>query len=232
MDRICCLVLVTLFSAFLPAIAAAQSPRVMVELAFVTRVRLSTDQSPLKEEFEKQLEDAERDREGLVPFLDDWLTGKDRDLHEVDLMQLKIPLDEEVEFVTRHSLPAEFEDPKEMFEGVSAPMRPEMGLIHGGLSAIVKAKKHPDGKIHVRFRLLKKNPAVMAPSEDDEGSDRRPLPIMRTQWTDTELDLDPRDASAMGGLLQSTIKDGKEVTRELAILVRVHMADPAPFPVD
>lgn len=232
MDRIGCPLLVTLFSVFFPTIAWAESPRVMVELAFVTRIQQPNDPSPLKEEFEQLLPDSELAKEGLVPFLDDWLRGKNRDLLEVDLMQLKIPLGEEVEFATRHLLPAEFEDPNTMFEAAGVPMRPDMGLVHGGLSAVVRAQKKPNEKVHIKFRVMKKMPAAMELSEDEDRSGERPLPILRTQWTDTELDLELRQASVLGGLLQKTSKDGEDITRELVILVHVHLAEPAPFPAD
>lgn len=230
MDRIRCLVLVTLFSAFLPAIAAAQSPRVMVELAFVTRVRLSTDQPPLKKEFEKQLEDSELAREGLVPFLDDWLTGKDRDLHEVDLMQLKIPLDEEVEFVTRHSLPAEFEDPKEIFEAANIPMMPGVGLLGESLNATVRTENMSDGRFLTRFRFEKHMPTIAQANVNNPAAP--PVPVLHRQAITTLLKSKPGKASVLGGMLKTKEQDGKQVQQELVVLVLIRKADPAPFPVN
>lgn len=232
MNHFRCLMLVTLFSAILPTIAWGELPRVMVELAFVLRDRPSADQTPLKEEFEQLLKETELAKEGLIPFLDDWLRGKDRHLHEIDLMQLKIPLGEEVEVATRHSLTTEFQDPKAMFEAANTPVFAGMGLLDDGLSAVVRTEQKPDGKIHVKFRLEKRMPAVLGKSDEGDVSDDPPVPMLRRRWIDSQLDLHPRQAAQLGGLLQTQRKNGKEVTQELAILVRVHLADPAPFPVD
>ncbi|PQO27455.1 hypothetical protein C5Y96_18125 [Blastopirellula marina] len=230
MDRIRCLVLVTLFSAILPAIAAAQSPRVMVELAFVTRVRLSTEQPPLSEEFEKQLEDSKLAQEGLVPFLDQWLRDKDRDLHEVDLMQLKIPLGEEVEFTTRHSLAAEFADPKGMFEGANIPMMPGMGLLDETLNATVRTDNTPDEQLLTRFRFEKHMPTTTLENVNDPGAP--PVPVLHRQAVSTRIKSESGKTTVLGGMLKIKNIEGKEFKQDLAVLVRVGLADPAPFPAN
>ncbi|MBA2117261.1 hypothetical protein [Bremerella alba] len=232
MDRLRSLVLLTVFSAFLPTIAWAQSPRVMVELAFVSRIQQRTDQTPLKNQFETMLPQSKLAEEGLVPFLDDWLRGKDRDLHEVDLMKLKIPLGEEVEFATRHSLATKFTDPKSMFDAADIPKMPGDGLLSDGLDATVRAEKLPDGKIRVRFRFGKLMPPTMEKDESSDKPDAPQVPGQHRQWINSGNDLTPQQTAVLGGLLQSVRKDGKNVTRELTILVRVHLADPTPFPID
>ncbi|QDU76469.1 hypothetical protein Pan97_35190 [Bremerella volcania] len=228
MAHLRCLVLFTVISAFFPTIVIAQSPRVMVELAFVSRTAQSSEQ-PLKEEFEKQLQQSELAKEGLIPFLDDWLRGKDRDLHEVDLMQLKVSLGEEVEFVTRHSLAAEFQDPKAMFHMADISTMPGENLLSDGLDATVRTKQKPDGKIVVDFRFGKRMPATM---EKAAGSDEPVVPLLHRQWINSNAELSSGETLVLGGLLRSQKKDGKDLMQELTILVRVHRADPAPFPVN
>lgn len=232
MDCLRCLMLVTLFSAFLPAFAWGQSPRVMVELAFVERTKQAPDRTPLKEELEKLLPESGLAKEGLVPFLDDWLRVQNRDLIEIDLMQLKVPLDEEVEFATRHSLAAKFQDPKAMFEAADIPMMPGENLLSDGLEATVRVDKKPNGKLHVRFRFDKRMPATMKNVIDADQPDAPAVPVLHRQAINTRIELDPQETFSLGGLLQVKRQDGKEVTRELVILVRVHLADPAPFPAD
>lgn len=232
MDRLRCWMVVTLISAFLPTIAWGQSPRVMVELAFVTRTGQSDEQPSLKEEFEKQLEGSELAKDGLTPFLDDWLRGKDRDRHEVDLMKLKIPLGEEVEFATRHSILPELQDPKAIFDAADIPLMPGEGLLSDGLDATVRADQKPDGRILTRIRFNKSMPATMKAVASEDQPDRPPVPVLHRQAINTRIELASQETYVLGGLLQAKRQDDQEVTQELAILIHVHLADPAPFPAN
>jgi len=230
MKRLPCLLFVTIVSAFLQTFAWGQSPRVMVELAFVVREHPSENQPPLKEEFGKLLPQSDLAKEGLIPFLDDWLRGRDRDQHDVDLMQLKIPLGEEVEFTTRHSLSSESQDPKAIFEAAEIPRMPGEDLLGDGLEATVRTKQRPDGKIRVRFRFGKRMPATTMPSDAKPGAP--PVPVLHRRWVTTTVDLEPRKPVELHSLLQSEQENGKRSSPEMAILVRVHLADPAAFPLD
>jgi len=231
MGHLRCLVLSTLISAFLPTIVWGGSPRVMVELAFVFRGEPADATLDLREEFEKALPQAEHAQEGLLPFLDNWLRGKDRDQHEIDLMQVKIPLGEEVEFVTRHSLTSKFDDPKAMFEAAGIPMMPGEDLLSDGLEATVRADQTEDGKIRVRFRLDKRMPATSMPNDKSDDPNAPPLPLLHRRGVNTAVDLEPGQAIELSGL-HANAEKGKPRAKELAVLVRVQLADPAPFPAD
>lgn len=232
MQRFRCLILVTVISAFLPTIAWGQSPRVMVELAFVSRTGQSEDEPSLKEEFENQLADSDLANDGLVPFLDAWLRRQDRNLHDIDLMKLKIPLGEEVEFATRHSIRPELPDPKAIFEAADIPLMPGEGLLSDGLDATVRADQKPDGRILTRFRFNKSIPATMKGAASDDQEEGPPVPVLHRQAINTRIELESQETYVLGGLLQVKRKGDQEVTQELAILIHVHLADRAAFPAN
>lgn len=213
--------IVTLFWALLPENTHAQSPRVVVELAFVSRASEQKPKVSLQEELDAKLESSEATDEGLLPFFDKWLKGKDRRLHEIDTMQLKIPLGVEVEFTTRHSLPAEFEHPDQIVPGMS-------GLNPAGLKAIVRVDRKPSGKFFVDFRYEKKS--LRSPTVNVNEENSLP-PSIQTLWLNSSVELEPGHAWTVGPMTQRKMVAGKPLDCEVLLVVGVHYAEPSPFPV-
>ncbi len=211
--------IVTLFWALLPENTHAQSPRAVVELAFVSRASEQKPKVPLQEELDAKLESSEATDEGLRAFFDAWLTGKDHKQSKVDTIQMKVPWNEEVEFSVQNSPLPEFADVE--LPHVRKPV--------AGVTVTVRATRLDDGKIKLKCRPVSR---TLASPQDWEVKDGATVPTVRTYWIDTALELEPGKASTVGALNLAIVSDGKQFDYERLMVIRIEEAEPASFPLD
>lgn len=193
-----------------PAMAAA--PKMVVEMALVTRTQDESEASSFEEGISAAIQKSEVTKQGLSRFLETWLAGKERSRFTIDLLRVKSTMGEEVE-VTTQRVPGSPAG-SEFGDGNHENLRPL------GVSVTLQGEENDQGNIDLRFRFDKRTEIEGHDVWKQENGRSIRVPGYRIFGVQPEMTLEPNVPSVLGGLIHGETKDGKKVVQESVLIIR------------
>ena len=223
MDRMRWLIIVTVFSAILPAFAWADPPMVTVEVAIVERTNLSEGSISVDQEMKNSLADADLAENGLVDFLSHWRTGTDETPITIQTIRVKTQLGARVEVQTQRMLDP---DPRDE-EGT----RPDRLTEHVGMDAALRAEQTEDGQIKLECRFGKNTHDGGTAQYLNVKQDRmEPRPRIGTTQMTAVIKLLPGEAFVSDSMQHSSTVDGKSIRSETCYVYLAGVSKEVPSP--